>query len=342
MVNNTPRACNANPLRIGVYMNINFTKFIKSIFISTIIVAIIGSSYIYINYARIDKSIIDAELAERNKITISDNNIEVIGNNFSHILKLRKEFARRHNFKGIYINDHLLKLNDSKVKLYYTIDDENIIVKSDYLIKPSLNKLKLCFGDKSFEYDLALKYRYDFSDNNIENTYWYQNPTNWAAISDKGMTLMPSERKKANTLGFRRAFQNNVKIEAEVIPEGFPLNVSMFMDLGTSVFFGVGDDRSIQIIQSKYIGKTKTEKIVKRSYLPFQKNELYKISVENTNNSYEISIDKDGSNQLKLLYNDSTSEQNIKETYKNVGFAVWKNSKGLIVKSVTISSKDAM
>lgn len=280
------------------------------------------------------------DIEVNNKVEVSNNNITLVSNSFTEIIRFSKHLANKHNLKSISMNGQILRLDDSKSKFYYTIKDNYIAVKSNYILKPSNNTLTINFNNKSFNYKINLVYSTSSYGDLYNKDIWFVKPDSWITYGNDNILLSTSDNK-VSSLAFRRKFENSVIISTDIVSLGQPINYAVRIGQGTSIFFGINDDKTIQIIQAKYNQGKKKDEITKQFAFKFIPKNVYRVTVSKNYDNYTINITNLETSKSQIFdYKDPSPDKNIKEVYSVIGLDLWKGSVGVIVKNITIRSEE--
>jgi hypothetical protein len=158
------------------------------------------------------------------------------------------------------------------------------------------------------------------------------------------MLLKPDINKKMTQLMFSRGFIKNVKMEFDLNSVKQPLLVGIYFNDGTTIYMGVNDKKSIQLIQAKKIKNRISNKIEQPGIYKegFKSGIDYKIVVTRNADTYTATIINKitGSEQQVINYTDATPATTIQSKFTGIGLGVMTGSGGVLIKNIRISSTE--
>lgn len=328
-------------------IKLDLSKLLKNILLSsTIIIAIIGLAS-YFDQRPVSKQHLTQIIADNNKhLIVEQNQISITSDKFGELLKIPAKVMHKSGLDSIYINGAKVVRDDQVSRFYYTLSDGLLVVRSTYLLKPSENKIRFNFNKISYEYELKLNYNTAFDRNSIvDSNYWYQGsvkgPVKWVKSAPDGI-LLQNDGQYSNNLsfGFRRRFEKNSEIEVGFVPRGNPVNMSIYFGDGLTIYMGIHDDRSIQLVQAKK--DVSPDDIYDSSTYRFKRNKYYKIKATKHGDKYKLFV-INGDEKIPLIdYIDETPSENKEQVFKNVGIGLWGGSKGVVIKDIKIKSSEPL
>lgn len=328
-------------------IKLDLKKLLKNIILLFSIMFVIIGLASYIDQMPVSQQQLTDIMADNNKhLTADKDQISITSDNFGELLKVPAKIMDKLALEAIYINGAKVVRDDQASKFYYTISNGMLVIRSKYLLKPSENRLSFKFKKTSNEYGLNLNYRTVFDRKSTVNSdYWYQGsprgPVKWVKNTADGLLLQNNGRHSNNlSFGFRRRFENNAEIEVGFVPRGNPVNMSIYFGDGLTIYMGIHDDRSIQLVQAKK--DVSPDEIYATSSYRFQREKLYKIKAIKRGDNYKLFV-MDGGKKITLIdYDDESPDENKEQVFKNVGIALWSGSKGVLIKDVKIKSAEPL
>jgi len=317
----------------------NLRKVVNIAAIAALVIVAFTATYIYMMYVRLDDKILLKEMKTHNCVSIVNGNIIITSREPESIFRISKRFARRHNLADIVIDGKVVNINDEKQMFYYVINNEELVVKSNYALQPSSSTMLLRFNDQELKLSLNLIYNLGSSSRSDLLSSWAINPHGNVELKTDVMFIKPPSNGKVTTLRYRKRFLNNVKLTGIMVANRTPVNLSIFIGQFSSVFIGLNDDRTIHVVQSKGKLNSASNDTTKRDHFKIAPNKEYRISLEKNNSNYKFVIEGDEGNKVIEFTEDNLCLSST-EQFKNVGFALWTGSAGVSVKDVMISSSD--
>lgn len=307
--------------------------------IATLVLFAFIATYVYMMYVRLDDKILFQEIKALNTVSRDSGNIVLTSKEQESIFRISKRFARRHNLSDIVINGKIVNINDENQMFYYVINNDELVVKSNYALQPSASIMLLRFGDQEIKLILNMVYKLgDLSRPDLLAS-WAINPRGNVEQKADRLIIHPPTIGKVTTLRYRKRFSDNVKLTGLIVPESTPINLSIFIGQYSSVFISLYDDRTIHVVQSKGKINNAINDTAKREYFKIIPNQEYRISLEKNNKNYRFNIEGNGGSKV-IEFTEDESCLSSTEKFKNVGFGVWPGSSGVSVKDVAISSSD--
>lgn len=307
--------------------------------IATLVLVAFIATYVYMMYVRLDDKILFQEIKSLNSVNRDSENIVLTSKEPESIFRISKRFARRHNLSDIIINGKIVNINDEKQMFYYVINNDELVVKSNYALQPSASNMLLRFGDQEIKLTLNTVYKLGALSRPDLLASWAINPQGNVEQKTDRLFIHPPTIGKVTTLRYRKRFLDNVKLTGLIVPDSTPINLSIFIGQYSSVFIGLYDDRSIHVVQSKGKLSNAINNTAKREYFKIVPNQEYRISLEKNNRNYRFIIEGNGGSKV-IEFAEDDSCLSSTEKFKNVGFGVWPGSAGVSVKDVVISSSD--
>lgn len=276
------------------------------------------------------------------KYKISDNSELTLELNDSNtIATLNKSKCKEYNISEIIFNNTIVKDKNPITDYYYTETNDKLIIKSKYSLKPSQNTLEFIGNLGRKKINLSLVYS---SGTNVNNNFWKQIPLGAVKSEPSGMLLKPDINKKMTQLMFSRGFIKNVKMEFDLNSVKQPLLVGIYFNDGTTIYMGVNDKKSIQLIQAKKIKNRISNKIEQPGIYKegFKSGIDYKIVVTRNADTYTATIINKitGSEQQVINYTDATPATTIQSKFMGIGLGVMTGSGGVLIKNIRISSTE--
>jgi len=307
--------------------------------IAALVLVAFITTYVYLMYVKLDDKILYQEIKKLNNVNCDSGIIVLTSKEPENIFRISKRFARRHNLKDIFINGKIVNINDEKQLFYYVINNDELVVKSNFALQPSASDMLLRFGDQKIKLTLQMVYKLGASSRPDLLASWAINPQGNVEQKDDGVIIHPPKIGKVTTLRYRKRFLDNVKLTGLIVPDSTPINLSIFIGQHSSVFIGLYDDRTIHVVQSKVKLSSAINDTAKRAYFKIVPKQEYRISLERNNKKYKFNIEGNGGSKV-IEFAEDDSCLSSKEKFKNVGFGIWSGSAGVSVKDVVISSSD--
>jgi len=298
-------------------------------------------NYVYMMYVRLDDKILFQEIKTLNSVSRDSGNIVLTSREPESIFRISKRFARRHNLSDIIINGKIVNINDEKQMFYYVINNNELVVKSNYALQPSASDMLLRFGDQEIKLTLNMGYKLGALSRPDLLASWSINPQGNVEQTTDRVIIHPPSIGKVTTFRYRKRFLDNVKLTSLIVPDSTPINLSIFIGQYSSVFIGLYDDRTIHVVQSKGKSSNAINDTAIREYFKIVPNQEYRITLEKNNRNYRFNVEGNGGNKV-IEFAEDDSCLSSTEKFKNVGFGVWPGSAGVSVKDVVISSSDRL
>lgn len=307
------------------------------------IILLLISIAAYLEQKPITKDYLSLLISKNNSsVSLKADHILLSRDNFDTLLNLPMKDLSKAGFDSVYINNTKVVKDDQAARFYYQLSNGLLEIKTRYLLKPSENTIRFVFRKATIEYRFKLEYSILFDRvSNINNDYWFQGKKQWVRPTNEGLLLLNNGSVSSHySFGFRRRFENNVELELGFIPKGNPVNMSIYFGEGCTVYMGIHDDRSIQLVLAKK--DTEQDEIYETSSYRFLPGKLYRIKATKNKDRYTLVLLEGNQSKTLIGYTDTSPEDNKEHTFKNIGIGLWEGSKGILIKELKINSSETL
>lgn len=244
----------------------------------------------------------------------------------------------------ILIDGEVVRARSPFPKYQVSETDRVMVVGTGFAAKPASYTLSLIdVLDRKNDFGLDFIYHYNYADASFpfERSVWYEDPKGWIKQTDEGILLSKASGQLIDWLQFKRLFEKNAIVEFNFVPLGSPLNLSLKLGKTILIIIGDGDNKTVRMKQTKMMNDITVQEIKswEAKYKDgFSTGEVYKVRIEKDEDKVLVIIDraKDKKPCLSLHYEDSSPDKNLERTFKSIIFGLWKNSRGVILKEITI------